>query len=1578
MASSMISWFVFVIFTSQTTASHFRGGIITWKPDEYIGNKVNFNFRLGFRRSFSNSYFCDSAMVAQQSIVGSGGIWSASHDRGYYASRTVAGTGYHCTDFSVSEDWTQGENTFNYTFPDDGPWLVSYSSCCWISLVNGGGNWFLSTTVNLTRRQDNGKINSSPISALSPIVRHQQGCLKRIVIPAEDSDGDKVRCRWSKGSQRECGGVCQRFSSSGTLDEEKCTLRIHSNAALGWHAVAITLEDFPASTTNFQTATPFSHVSLQFLVHVSSSSGPCNRAPLLIGRSLNDGSCEEVPDGGIFYSIIEAKHIDSSRRIAEIITVTPLYMNLTNLLNYTDNVGDTVYYKNVSWSPKSSQKGRHIFCFKAIDDYGMESDQRCITLLVGSNNTPRPILSTRTPLIPTLYWPWGSGFVDFNITFDQQIKRPRHSKFIRIILEGHVIYKLDTRSSSDVTIDQNGFTLRFSLPQAVMSMRGNYSVTMDRGAVVGRGCTSDGPPTPGFSSTKSWTFRVGVCSKRTFIADGYYCNDVDECSNPSSILSRKKRYSWYWPYRYSSSLPPAIYSSPLSTGITPAPSSAQGSSASAISTVAVSGSCPYFMNGQLNGRFTSPNYPSNYGSNERCSLLIEAPRGHYIYLQFRSFHLEHASSCNYDYLEVFDGNSAWSPKITRACGQRYQGPKIHSSGRFLYVKFRSDGSVQYSGFSVDYYAVSKSQQVMSSIVKSSCNFATSSPLISSTRASSAAIMSMAPVSGWTKYSQVTSWCTSAGRSYVSSYMSIIQCQRYCETRPGCNAIEFWEGRSRYCYECTDTSKITPYTNSYGWGYPVYVWVKNGFTPLLPLSLSVQSTAAIYSPLNLLTSSPTASSAATMSMASLSGWTKYSQVTSWCTSAGRSYVSISMSIIQCQRYCETRPGCNAIEFWEGSSRYCYECTDTSKITPYTNSYDWGYPVYVWVKNGFTPLLPLSLSVQSTAAIYSPLNLLTSSPTASSAATMSMASLSGWTKYSQVTSWCTSAGRSYVSISMSIIQCQRYCEARPGCNAIEFWEGGSRDCYECTDTSKITPYTYSYTWGYPVYVWVKNGFTPLLPLSLSVQSTAAIYSPLNLLTSSPTGSVDIQASTAMVIPTVSRVPFVLRLPANCQHNCVNTWGSYYCTCRQGYKLQADGTTCEDINECKTQNGGCTHQCINIPGSHYCKCRDGTTMSIDNKTCHEPGINVKCTDKAMSIILERKSFQGFDPSKLSLLYPSCRASYNDTHITLRTSLNDCGTTHNESDDAITFYNKVRSLQFSPGKIITRNQNVSIPFYCSFGRKAIVRNPSFKTWKNYVASSEGGYGNFTFTMDMFKTSNYNTPYRYDDYPVTVSLQDRLYLQIAVKSHQSNLVVFVDTCKATTSSDPYSVPQYIFIQRGCGLDSTLTYSYSINSKQRLSIQAFRFIQNHPVVHFHCEVLACHRNTARSRCLQGCSRSRGRRDEDPGSLSTQVYEMSSGPIKFQKTNPGKWSKNAAVQTNMGLVKGVAAAGGVLLLLAIALAVAVVHVKKRFKGILADRNRVYAMEQLSKYVIEEKANDGFPEDDDVNGSGEQGLDLQAST
>lgn len=989
-------------------------------------------------------------------------------------------------------------------------------------------------------------------------------------------------------------------------------MSLHSNIALGWHAVAITLEDYPASTTNFQSATPYSHVSLQFLVHVSPSSGPCNRAPVLIGQSPNDGSCEEVSNGNTFNSVIEAKHIDSSRSIAEIITVTPLYMVISGLLNYTDSIGDTVFYRNASWNPRLSQKGRHIFCFKAVDNFGIESKQRCITIIVGSNNTPNPLLYSRVPVVPRLSWPWWFGFVDFNITFDQQIKRPRHSKFIRIVLEDHVIYKLDTRSSSEVTVDK--FSLKFRLPQVVLSMRGNYSITMDRGVVVGLGCTSDGPPSPGFSSLKDWPFDVGVCSKGTYMGQNNQCSDVNECSKAPSILSRKKRSHRYRYWRYNTSAQ-AMASSMPTTSFSPTPAFAVAATSS------ISGACSYYLY-QRNGRFTSPGFPYRYSNNQHCTWSIEAPYGYYINLQFGSFKLE----SGYDWVEIFDGSSAYSTRIKRESG--YQSSwGVCSSGRFLFVKFTTDSSATRQGFSATYRVVPRASNV----------------------------------------------------------------------------------------------------------YQVY-----------------------------------------------------------------------------------------------ASTVLGSCYGSSLIS--------------------SPPPTRERSVQSTPVMHTSPNVMTSSHTSAN-------------------------------------------------------------------------------------------------------------------------SLNIKATVTTVMPVTSSIPFVLHLPANCQHDCVNTWGSYYCTCRQGYRLEADGKTCQDINECLTQNGGCTHQCVNIPGGHYCKCPEGVTMGFDNKTCHEPGITVKCTAEAMFIFLERKTFQGFDPNKLTLLYPSCRASYNDSHISLRTSLNDCGTTHNESEDAITFYNKVRSVQSYSGNIITREQNVSIPFYCSYGRKALLRNPSFKTWKNHFTASEGGYGNFTFTMDLFKTGRYLTPFSYNDYPITVHLRDQLFLQLTVQSYQSNLVLFVDTCKATPTPDPYSVPQYVFLQRGCKLDSTLNYSYSISSKQRFSIQAFRFIEDHPVVHLHCEVLACHRNTARSRCLQGCSRYRGRRDEVPGSESTQVYEMSSGPIKYQNGASATDTTEAETQTNMEIITVVAASGGFCLLLVIILTIVVIRIKKRLKGAFADRNKVYAMEQCGNQVKEDNNNNlGFVQDDELNEMG----------
>ena len=63
--------------------------------------------------------------------------------------------------------------------------------------------------------------------------------------------------------------------------------------------------------------------------------------------------------------------------------------------------------------------------------------------------------------------------------------------------------------------------------------------------------------------------------------------------------------------------------------------------------------------------------------------------------------------------------------------------------------------------------------------------------------------------------------------------------------------------------------------------------------------------------------------------------------------------------------------------------------------------------------------------------------------------------------------------------------------------------------------------------------------------------------------------------------------------------------------------------DVNECAIANGGCEHECINTEGSFYCDCRDGHMLESNNRTCEgnenpwtlkpEMILYVYCTDMA-----------------------------------------------------------------------------------------------------------------------------------------------------------------------------------------------------------------------------------------------------------------------------------------------------------------------------------------------------------------------------
>ena len=60
------------------------------------------------------------------------------------------------------------------------------------------------------------------------------------------------------------------------------------------------------------------------------------------------------------------------------------------------------------------------------------------------------------------------------------------------------------------------------------------------------------------------------------------------------------------------------------------------------------------------------------------------------------------------------------------------------------------------------------------------------------------------------------------------------------------------------------------------------------------------------------------------------------------------------------------------------------------------------------------------------------------------------------------------------------------------------------------------------------------------------------------------------------------------------CINSVGSYSCSCHDGYKLNVDNHTCIDIDECTDNNGSCAHICQNTNGSYACLCLAGFTLN------------------------------------------------------------------------------------------------------------------------------------------------------------------------------------------------------------------------------------------------------------------------------------------------------------------------------------------------------------------------------------------------
>jgi Zn-dependent metalloprotease len=101
---------------------------------------------------------------------------------------------------------------------------------------------------------------------------------------------------------------------------------------------------------------------------------------------------------------------------------------------------------------------------------------------------------------------------------------------------------------------------------------------------------------------------------------------------------------------------------------------------------------------------------SNYCNNSNCSWLIQPPNATSITLNFTAFDLEQASTDGnsiYDMVEVYDGASASATLIGKFTGNNIP-QAITSTGGSIFVKFISDISDRYQGWSANYTSTQNS------------------------------------------------------------------------------------------------------------------------------------------------------------------------------------------------------------------------------------------------------------------------------------------------------------------------------------------------------------------------------------------------------------------------------------------------------------------------------------------------------------------------------------------------------------------------------------------------------------------------------------------------------------------------------------------------------------------------------------------------------------------------------------------------------------------------------------------------------------------------------------------------------
>ncbi|KAG8583106.1 hypothetical protein GDO81_008276 [Engystomops pustulosus] len=250
----------------------------------------------------------------------------------------------------------------------------------------------------------------------------------------------------------------------------------------------------------------------------------------------------------------------------------------------------------------------------------------------------------------------------------------------------------------------------------------------------------------------------------------------------------------------------------------------------------------------------------------------------------------------------------------------------------------------------------------------------------------------------------------------------------------------------------------------------------------------------------------------------------------------------------------------------------------------------------------------------------------------------------------------------------------------------------------------------------------------------------------------------------------------------------------------------------------------------------------------------VTLVCSSSYMEVRLRIGYLQslGYSSNDIFLNDPQCRPQNFGNLLIFDVPYDQCGTLRQGENDTIRYSNTL--VGYHSDDIIVRNRRLHVNLKCQMFQNTMMEIMYHENGASRQDLTQ--YGLYSTTLNFYSSPSFNYPVY--NYPFYVQLNQNLYLQASLNTHDSNLTLFVDTCVA--SPDPYDfvTRTYDLIRNGCIKDSTyVTYPSVFSTQARFGFRAFGFIPKFSQVYIQCKVTVCPKNSY-NRCYQGCVNRRKR------------------------------------------------------------------------------------------------------------------------